>query len=231
MEQEQPNQGQSSEPSTPPTPPVKPSRYPFGEDQKSGGPPSQPPQTPPNAPPSVPPAQQQPEQSQPAPQKTETWKSALTIILLIIFPIIGLILMWFITNWSKTVKWIITILGILIMVIVVPIILLSVLTIGSLGESRSKGFDARVASDLNSLQPPLEMHRGNTMKYPVTDSFSEMSSELIGVDYLDSEPQEPSSSYHYTYCSTNGSAYKLEVEQLSTKDSFTLGTDTCQPGE
>ena len=223
--QQQPNQGQPPEP---PTPPVKASRYPFGENQASEGPPNQPPRTSPDAPPGVPSAQQQPKESQPAPQKGEGWRTALAIILLIFLPVIGVISMWFIAKWSTTVKLVITL---IYAVIIIPIVVLSSIVILSLGSSRGAAYDARVASDIRSLVPPLEFYKDSNLKYPVVDSFSEMSSALVGAGVIDSELQEPTTKYHYKYCSTNGSAYKLEVEQLSTKDFFILGSDTCQPGE
>lgn len=137
--------------------------------------------------------------------------------------------MWFIAQWSKTVKLIITIIYI---VVVLPSIILGSIILLGLSSARVQAFDARVASDMRSTIPSLELYNDyNYYKYPNTNSFSEMSSILIRDNFIDSELQEPKAKYHYRYCSTDGTNYRLEVEQFIKKEPFVIGSDTCQPGE
>jgi len=186
-----------------------------------------PPPVPPAQPETSPPLPQQPNNQQPISQKTEGWKIALTIIFLIFMPVVGIILLWLITNWSKTAKWIITIIIIIIILLLVP----AIIVIEALSSARYKARDVSAQATLSSLPPVLELYRDDHYKYPVANSFSKMSSMMIAEQYFATELQEPTPSYHYKYCSTNGTDYKLEVEQLTTGKPYVLGTDSCQPGE
>jgi len=63
----------------------------------------------------------------PSPSKKWTAKETISVISLVFLPIIGVILMWFIANWSKRTKVIITLAALF-----VPIIIVALITAGTI---------------------------------------------------------------------------------------------------
>lgn len=65
-----------------------------------------------------------PEEVPAQPQKTgEETKTIITVLLLILMPIVGIIVMWFIAPWSKKAKWIVT--AVFLGLIALPILLMT----------------------------------------------------------------------------------------------------------
>ncbi len=66
--------------------------------------------------------------------------------------------------------------------------------------------------------------------YPKTNSFESMVEKVSPGYYQNIISDCPG--YSFKYCSSNGLAYKLEVDQFTQKpNQYSLGTDTCTPGE
>lgn len=160
-------------------------------------------------------------QNQPQ-QSSDTGRTILAVILLLFLPVIGVILMWFITGWSSTVKILITILYV---VLILPTIILSIIVISSLHSSVNQKDDAMAISNLKATEGYLFLYRSKNNKYPITNSYANMSLKLEEVS--SSVPE----GYHLKYCSSSGKEYKLEIGKLSTNQPYSLGSDTCQPGE
>lgn len=154
------------------------------------------------------------------------WRTPLTIVLLIFFPLAGIILMWVITQWSKAAKWIIT--SIYVVLIILTIILIPVVVNMSNKIADQRGNDNQAKMDLDQSQSAVSQYKDKRGKYPVAKSYQSMKDVLSKVYYnVDQLPE--SSGYIFKYCSSNGSDYKLEIEKLKVEPSpYTLGTDSCQ---
>ena len=98
----------------------------------------------------------------PSSSKKWTWKETLTVIcLVLIFPL-GLILMWAIANWSKTVKIIITLL------LIIPIVMIGILisTVAvSLQGARDAARDASIGSQMSMILVAAEMYNMEESSY------------------------------------------------------------------
>ena len=88
--------------------------------------------------------------------KGKNSKNIITIIFLILMPIVGLILTWLITTWSKKTKIIITIVIALILVVIVILIFIS--TIGVTHEVRDITKDSRIRTQLSQIRVSAEIH-------------------------------------------------------------------------
>ena len=157
------------------------------------------------------------------------WQTPLTIVLLFLVPLLGVILMWVLTGWSKMVKWIITIIFIILLlatIIVIPLAVRSSIT--STTES-SGDVDAR--NNLSQAQTFVQEYGYEKGKYPQTKSY-QTTYKIVTLAISDVVmPSGNAGDYHYKYCSTNGSNYKLEVENLGREPMhYILGTDSCTPG-
>ena len=86
--------------------------------------------------------------------------------------------------------------------------------------------DTKAAADLNSIDTALTMYRNQNEKYPIASSYNSMV-EILD-DLMSTKIEPPSDAYQYKYCSSDGSEYKLEVNQ-STNISIIKGSDSCTP--
>jgi type II secretory pathway pseudopilin PulG len=130
-------------------------------------------------------------QTAPIPVPVRKWggKETLTLIFLIFLPIVGLILTWTITNWSKKAKIIVTIIFLIIPAIAV-IGILSTITLVSLSDVREDARDAKITSDMRIISITQEMYFSQngryiaSIDYPAGEVVSfEMPTSPGGVNY------------------------------------------------
>lgn len=100
--------------------------------------------TPPATP--QPPVAPAPVLAKPASEGTPTSHTVVTILLLLFFPLLGIILMWVWTKWSKVVKWVITILFIVGQILV--LLFFSILS----------------AAILSAVNPAAQIEKANMIK-------------------------------------------------------------------
>lgn len=91
-------------------------------------------------------------------------KETLTLIFLIFLPVVGLILTWTITNWSKKAKIIVTIIFLLLPAVAI-IGILSTITLVSLGGARDNAKDARITADINMINLAQEFYYAQNYRY------------------------------------------------------------------
>lgn len=183
-------------------------------------------------------------------QQTESWRSIVTILFLFFSPIIGIILTWAISNWTKKVKILVTVLYGGFIVIVIGGILAATVLLG-MSSARVKARDAMVKNNLRTVSSALEFYYENNTKpdgaiklvetYPIGNSYKTMLSELSSSNVLTSPIKDPENAkYVYKYCSTDGSAFRIQVILAETGQPFELNSvglddlgskDTCAPGE
>jgi len=85
-------------------------------------------------------------------QKKEQWKDIISIIFLIVFPFIGLILMWLLASWSKKTKVVITLVIIIVSVIMIVTIIGMTMVAIDLGEdARSRTRDSMRRGDMSNI--------------------------------------------------------------------------------
>lgn len=115
-------------------------------------------------------------------EKSENEKliNIITIILLFFFYPIGLIIMWAVTSWSKTVKWVVTslifiplILGILAMVVIVAI---------NPSAQFEKARDQQRISNAEFFRSGIELYKLDKGNYPADLTDLEIGGYLSGVD-------------------------------------------------
>src|SRR3989344_2868414 len=90
-------------------------------------------------------------------------RDTIVLIFLILFPIIGLILMWAITQWDKKVKLIVTAVIVLIPLLVIAFLSLVVTT--SLNSAREDAQDARKDIDVRQILIAQELYYGQHGQY------------------------------------------------------------------
>jgi len=94
----------------------------------------------------------------------------------------------------------------------------------------SKSYDAKVQTDLKTIETGLVMYFNTKNQYPKTYSFSQMSRELIQNSLLPSELEEPNSNYQYKYCSSDGKQFLLEATSEN-QNIVSFGQAQCTTGE
>ena len=161
--------------------------------------------------------------------QTSFFASCFTVFLLIFLPLIGIIVMWVGTNWSKTAKWILTAIFI---ILIAGQVILGLLVIRSLNNARGKVKDLEAQVKLRTISFGLESYVDqNKGKYIVAKSYNEAIEKLVSTSALTAKPGniQGQFQYIYKYCSSNGKDYKLEVNQQSGKTPFSIGGDSCIP--
>lgn len=101
--------------------------------------------------------------SPPAASKTWGGKETVSLVFLVLFPLVGLILMWAIANWSQKVKIIISIVLFLPFIAMIGIFASVVLV--SIGGAREKAVDAVTKSDMRQIVTAQEMYYSEHSQY------------------------------------------------------------------
>lgn len=179
--------------------------------------------------------------------QTETWRTVVTILALIFMPLIGVVLTWVITNWSKGAKIAVTIIFAVFQVIAIMGILAAMVLLG-MGQARGKARDTVAKSNVRQVTSALELYYDNKTisttggvqsgNYPITNSYKTMTDELISSKTIPSLPKDPEGyKYRYLYCSSDGNAFRLQVILKDINQPFEMDSmdsevkDTCTPGE
>ncbi|MFH1181239.1 MAG: hypothetical protein V1705_02425 [bacterium] len=130
-------------------------------------------------------------ENQQSEKKESEWENILTIIFLALIPLAGLILMWFLADWSRKTKKIITlVLGIPVVVAILGV--LTSITLVSLGGAREKARDAMRESDLRSIQVSLDYYYFENNVYPA-------SLEDLKLVFGGAAPKDPLTNLSYEY--------------------------------
>lgn len=113
-----------------------------------------------------------------------------------------------------------TLIEILVVVAIISVLLGSVLV--GLGPAQRQGRDTRRISDLRQVQNALELYYSKCGFYPGTancaattipGTWADLTTTLIGSGLgVNQIPDDPNSSVHYRYGSTNGSSYALAAD-------------------
>jgi hypothetical protein len=110
--------------------------------------------------PEVPPQQMPPAEQQPQPkpeQKNATVKNLVTLLALIFIPPVGILLMWLLATWDKTIKVIITVIWTSFLVIALVLGFLVFVTLFSLGDARKQAKDVRIDSSMSQIRALAEL--------------------------------------------------------------------------
>lgn len=176
-------------------------------------------------------------------EKKGVWRSVVTILALIVMPLVGIILTWILTSWSKTAKIIITIVFSIFQVIAI-IGILAAITLVGLGSARVKARDTMAKNSMKTVANTLEMYYEDSLamdkdgkaisSYPVGKSYTAMIEELNSKMAITMSNSLEGYAYDYRYCSTNGNDFILQVILQSTKEPYEItspdGNDNCTPG-
>lgn len=89
---------------------------------------------------------------------------------------------------------------------------------------------AKATAELKSVETYLEIYRTQNQKYPISSSYSSMTSIVEKTKITASLPDSPNQDYKYKYCSSDGLNFLLEAKnKRETITSF--GTAKCLSGE
>ena len=104
-------------------------------------------------------------------QKEEQWKDIISIVFLIVFPFIGLILMWLLASWSKKTKVVITlVITIIPVIMIVTIIGTTMVAVDSVEDVKDMARDAARRTDMNIINTTQESyHMMNNQYYSSID--------------------------------------------------------------
>jgi len=116
----------------------------------------------------------------PSSSKEWTWKETLTVIFLVLSPLIGLILMWVLANWSRKAKIIIT------LVLLLGSIIVSGISYTSLSSTRKAARDAVRKADMYQIVTAQEMYYAENDAYYISVSYP----SKIGF-YMPETPTDP----------------------------------------
>lgn len=152
----------------------------------------------------------------PSPSKKWTWKETLTLLSLVFLPIIGLILMWTIANWSNKTKIIITV------VLFVPVILigiLSLITLVSIDEARKTARDAVRKADMQRIVAAQEEYYNENGVYYTSLIYP----SGIG-SYMVETPTDPKTKDPYGWIDNRDNNQKFCAYADLEKDGFYVAT-------
>lgn len=138
----------------------------------------------------------------PSPSKGWTGKETLTVIFLILLPIVGLILLWTIANWSKKAKAIITV--VLLLPIIAAIGILSSTVLVSMGGARETARDAIRKVDMRQIVTAEEIYFGINDQYYQSVSYP---TNIPGVMFQ--IPTDPTSKGPYGWINNVGNSQKF----------------------
>lgn len=173
---------------------------------------------------------------------TPAWKAVVTIISLILLPLLGIILTWVLTNWSKTTKIILTFVPVLYFILSI-VFALGFMTFRGLDDAREKAQDAQVKNNLSMMSNYFEMYydqmaekNSGVGSYPIGNSFREAKYKLIETgNYPQPSGSQSFTSESFKYCSSTGQSFKLSVALKADPAPFIISSDnasdTCTPGE
>ena len=163
----------------------------------------------------------------PPPPKKWTAKEIITVIFLVLIPIVGLILMWAIANWSKKVKIIITVI-LLVVTITIIVIVFSLTTTSVLKEARHSAMDARIRTGLAQTRSAAEMYyrdQGDTY----SGLCENLEVEMLLKDIASASGATP-------FCETDGDTYCIHFQMASDPSTHncissdrvvTMGSNPC----
>ena len=141
-------------------------------------------------------------------QPTSTGMTILTILLLIFVAPIGLIVMWAGTNWSKTAKWIVTVIFVLLPVVFVflAILALGVLTAVNPSQQFEKAQLQMSRSVAEEIIIGAEQFYANERRFPATID------EMVSAGTLDADVMSRDSDTVFEYTGTaNGTDCELTI--------------------
>src|SRR3989338_10562909 len=153
----------------------------------------------------------------PAPSKKWGGKETLSVVFLILLPIIGLILMWIIANWSKKVKIILTVL------LPLPIIVIGILSsivLVSMGGAREAARDAARKADMRQMVTAQEMYYGQNDQYYKSVNYP----ISIPGGMMAKMPADPKTEGPYGWIDNTGNNQKFCVYADLEKDGFYVAT-------
>lgn len=134
--------------------------------------------------------------------KTSTGLTIFTILLLIIVFPIGLIVMWAATHWKNGVKWAITVIGLLpLLLLLIGLITLPVLvTVNPAGQLR-KAHLAAARNDITQIVDAAKRYYSTKGTYP-----AQLSDLVVEGEIKDTSLTSTDKGYSYTYTQTNSGA-------------------------
>jgi|SRR3989344_6090532 len=153
----------------------------------------------------------------PAPSKKWGGKETLSVVFLILLPIIGLILMWIIANWSKKVKIILTVL------LPLPIIVIGILSsivLVSMGGAREAARDASRKADMRQVVTAQEIYYGDDYRYYQSVNYP----ISIPGNFAFKMPTDPSTDGPYGWIDNTGNDQKYCAYADLEKDGFYVAT-------
>ena len=166
-----------------------------------------------------------PTPSPPAPppvSKKWTAKETLTVIFLVLIPIVGLILMWVIANWSTKVKIIITVVLLLLFSIIVLVIwILSSIVLVSLGEARERARDARKYADMRQISTAQEIYYRDNEQYYQSVNYPISIPDILPALEM---PADPATDGPYGWIDNTGDSQRFCVYADLEKDGFVVAT-------
>jgi len=168
--------------------------------------------SPPPAAPSAPPP------APPAPSKEWGGKETVSVVFLVLLPIVGLILMWAIANWSKKAKIILT-LALLLPIIAIGGILSSIVLV-SMGGAREAARDAGRKADMRQMVTAQEMYYGQNDQYYQSVNYP----ISIPGGIMAKMPADPKTEGPYGWIDNTGNNQKFCVYADLEKDGFYVAT-------
>lgn len=125
-----------------------------------------------------------------------------------------------------------------LLVVIAIIGILSTLAVFSLNNARQKARDAKIVSDIRSIQTQLELYYNDNGAYPSTMTMDGTGS-LVGTGasasttYIDKIPASPVAGNPYTYASSTtsggGPSYTITYRLESAAGSISAGAHTATP--
>lgn len=119
-----------------------------------------------------------------------------------------------------------------LLVVIAIIGILSTLAVFSLNNARQKARDAKIVSDIRSIQTQLELYYNDNGVYPSTDIFVTGTLVSGSTTYIDKIPTSPNS-IAYTYASSTttggGPSYHISYSLESAAGSIKSGAHSATP--
>jgi len=154
----------------------------------------------------------------PAPSKEWTGKETVSVIFLVLLPIVGVILMWAIANWSKKAKIIITV-ALLLPIIAIGGILSSTVLV-SMGGAREAARDAARKADMRQMVTAQEMYYGQNDQYYQSVNYP----ISIPGGIMAKMPTDPKTEGPYGWIDNTRDSQKFCVYADLEKDGFYVAT-------
>lgn len=160
-----------------------------------------------------------PTPSMPSPASKEwTGKETVSVVFLVLLPIVGLILMWTIANWSKKVKIIITV-ALLLPIIAIGGILSSIVLV-SMGGAREAARDAVRKADMRQIVTAQELYYMDSNQYYQSVNYP---INIPGAFEFEM-PMDPKTEGPYSWIDNAGNNQKFCAYADLEKDDFYVAT-------